>query len=379
MILLLTLFACTGPEPEEDTCMSVSGNICTYAGTGLAGLGAEDVLATESHLYLPQDLTFGPDGNAYLLDWNNHRVREVDADGMIHTIAGSGLLGDGPEGPALTAAFNHPTNIAFDPNGTLVIAAWHNSRIMTVDLDTETLEYACGTGGRSYNGDNIPATEAVLDLPSSVAYDDEGQLYISDQANQLIRMIDREGIIHDVAGRQRDHGYSGDGGPASDAQLHAAVGQSADPSNRIAIADGVMYIADTSNHVIRTIDLDTWIIDTYAGTSVCDEDGVCEGVLGAEGDGVDALSATLNAPTDIAPGPDGELYIADTGNSCVRVVYPDGTIETFAGTCGLPGAEGDGGAAVDALLTRPYGVALDDVGNVYIADTYNHVFRVVVR
>jgi DNA-binding beta-propeller fold protein YncE len=376
-MILSLLLACG--TPEEEPCPQTSGTICTFAGTRLAGLGDEDVPATESHLYLPQDLTFGPDGLPYLLDWNNHRIRVISADGIISTVAGNGMLGDGPEGPALSAAFNHPTNIAFDPHGDMVIAAWHNSRIETVDLTAGELTFTCGTGERSYNGDGIPAEEAILDLPSSVAFDDQSRLFISDQANQLIRMIDTDGYIYDIAGQQRDEGYSGDGGPASDAQLHASVGQAADPANRIAIADGTIYIADTGNHVIRAIDLDTWTIDTIAGTRTCDADGVCEGVSGSGGDGGDALSANLSSPTDIAPGMEGELYIADTGNSCVRVLYPDGTLDTVAGVCGEPGDSGDGGPAAEALLYRPYGVAVDRDNNLYIADTYNHVFRVVYQ
>ncbi|MFT5684172.1 MAG: DNA-binding beta-propeller fold protein YncE [Myxococcota bacterium] len=375
--MILTLLLACG-EPAED-CPQTSGTICTYAGTRIAGLGDEDVPADESHLYLPQDLTFGPDHRAYLLDWNNHRVRVINDDGTISTVAGSGLLGDGPEGPALNAAFNHPTNIAFDPHGAMVIAAWHNSRVETVDLTTGELTFTCGDGERSYNGDEMPAEEAVLDLPSAVVFDSKGRLFISDQANQLIRMIDTDGYIYDVAGQQREEGYSGDGGLASEAHLHASVGQAADPANRIAIADDIIYVADTGNHVIRAINLDTWIIDTIAGTRTCDDDGVCEGIAGFGGDGGDALSAGLNAPTDIAVGRDGELYIADTSNSCVRVVYPDGTIDTAAGVCGEPGDAGDGGPATEALLYRPYGVAVDRDNNLYIADTYNHVIRVVYQ
>ncbi len=361
--------ACGGP-----------GVICTFAGTGTAGLGGESQLAVESHLYLPQDLTFGPDGKAYIMDWNNHRIRSIDADGMIDTVAGTGFLGDGPEGPAMSAAFNHPTNLAFDPTGGAIIAAWHNSRIERLDLQAGTLDFTCGTGGRGYNGSGIPAMDAILDLPSSVAIDDQGRVWISDQANQLIRYVEDD-VIYDAAGGQRIAGYGGDGGPGSEALFHASVGQAADPSSKMEIDGNTMYIADTGNNLVRTMDLTSFQVDRLAGTPPdCDETGVeCTQNNGYEGDGGDALSARLYGPTDVAVGLDGEVYVADTQNSCVRVITPDGKIDTFAGVCGMQGYEGDGLAANEALLNRPYGVSTDAQGNVYIADTYNHVFRVVYR
>jgi DNA-binding beta-propeller fold protein YncE len=129
-----------------------------------------------------------------------------------------------------------------------------------------------------------------------------------------------------------------------------------------------MYVADTGNHRVRVIDMATGMIDTFAGN----------GTAAYAGDGGAAKDASLFGPTDLALGPDGELYVADTENSCVRVIE-DGVIATFAGTCTEPGFAGDGGAPTDALLSKPYGVSLDEVGNVYIADTYNHRFRVVYK
>jgi len=345
------------------------GEICHYAGQpGMALLGAEGEPASESGLYLPQDLAFRPDdGQPYILDWNNHRVRTVDPDGTARTVAGARVQGDRPEGPALEAQFNHPTNVDFDSQGRMAIAAWHNSRIELVDLDAGTLEFIAGNGERSYAGDDGPATEAVLDLPSSVAYDDQDRLFISDQANQIIRMIDTDGMISTVAGQQRDPGYAGDGGAAAEAQLHASVGQAADPSSRLIHHEGAIWLVDTENNRVRVIDLDDMSIDLYAG----------DGAAAYAGDGGDRLAASFNKPRDLAFGLDGALYIADTDNSCVRVIQPDGLVETFAGRCGEIGYEGDQGPADEALLYKPYGVAVDLHGDVYIADTYNHVIRVV--
>ncbi|MFZ5477533.1 MAG: hypothetical protein ACOZNI_12225 [Myxococcota bacterium] len=374
-MIVLALIACN-PDPEEKPegetpCEAVSGTICTFAGDNVAGLGGEEVPATETHLYLPQDMGFGgPDGKAYVLDWNNHRIREIDADGTMRTIAGDGQLGDGPEGDALAARFNHPTNLTFDAEDRIVISAWHNSRIERIDLTTGTLEFIVGDGTRSFAGDNgEPAETAKLDLPSSVTYDEEGNLYISDQANQIIRKVDTAGGIYTIAGTPKTAGYAGDGGAATEAQIHGSVGQAAAPATKIEYADGIIYLADTDNQRVRFVDMETGIIDTLAGN----------GNAGYAGDGGPATDAELFQPTDVAVGLDGELYVADTSNHCVRRIDPDGVISTFAGTCGTSGYDGDGGSPADAKLNMPYGVALDPAGNVYISDTYNHVIRVAYR
>lgn len=369
-MLLALLLACTGSPDDTAAACEGPGTICTWAGTGIAGLGAEDVPATETHLYLPIDMAWGPDGHAYVLDWNNHRIRSIDDEGHTHTLVGTGELGDGPEGPAITAKLNHPTNIDFDREGRMVISAWHNSRIMRVDLTTGMLEFIAGDGSRSFAGDGGDPKVAKLDLPSSVTIDSRDQIFISDQANQRIRCITDAGILDTVAGNGTP-GFSGDGGPAVEAELHASVGQAASPANRIVVSpdDRYLYVADTENHRVRVVDLGTGIIDTYVGN----------GTPAYGGDGGDRLGASLYQPTDLAIGLDGELYIADTSNSCVRRVDPDGVVSTFAGVCGQSGYEGDGGAAADALLNRPYGVAVDASGNVYVSDTYNNVVRVVYR
>lgn len=385
-LLVVPLAACTGdskdsgPGPAEGDC-DAPGTICTWAGIPLmAAVGADGIPATESGMYLVQDLRFTPDGNAWVLDWNNHRIRKVSPDGLVVTVAGTGILGDGPQGPGLFHAFNHPTGLDYlptDPN-LMAISAWHNSRIELLHLDTGEVGWVAGTGDRNYNGDGRPAMETTLDLPSSVAWHPEGPggawLFFMDQANQQIRAIDPGGIVHDIAGTNRDPGYFGDGGPARNASLHASTGQAADPSNRIVIHDQVLYTADTQNNVIRAIDLASGDlpIDTIAGAVS----------KGYSGDGGDALDAQFNLPRDLAVGIDGEIYVADTDNSCVRVIR-DGIVDTFAGQCAMDastqGFAGDGGPATEALLFRPFGVEVDPEGNVYVADTFNHVVRRIAR
>lgn len=403
LLAVVAAFGCT-PEPCDR-----SGNICTFAGVAQkAQFGPDDVQATRSPLFMPQDITFAEDGTAYLPDFNNHRIRTISAEGVITTISGTGFLGDGPEGDSAVYAWNHPTNVALDPKDPeiLHVAGWHNSRIVQVDLAAGITSFECGTGGRDYAGDGGPAMEAVLDLPSSIAFDSKGVLYISDQANQAIRRVLADDTIELVAGspgvdnagainadpnlapedkvQDATAGYAGDGGPASEALIFAEIGQAADPSNKITIVDDVLYFADSGNNVVRKIDLKTMEVELVAGTpwhrSTSAAATLPEAADPTKGDGGQATKAYLNNPRDVAVGIDGEIYIADTDNHCVRVVYPDGIIETFAGKCGAEPQVGDKFVgqeqpALEARFWSPYGVATDSEGNLYISDTKNHVIR----
>jgi sugar lactone lactonase YvrE len=344
--------------------------INTIAGTGLAGLNEDGLDPLESHLYLPQDMTIGPEGDLYIIDFNNHRIRRI-RDGVVQTVAGTGELGDGRDALALYAQFNHPTNVTFDAQGNMVIAAWHNSLVKRLvfpngydDLESAFVENLAGTGARSFGGDEGPGNSAFLDLPSSVVIDSGGNIIISDQANFRLRLLEPNGTIHTICGTGVP-GYTGDEGPATEAQLNAPKGQAADPASRIAIDDrDRIYIADTANHCIRVIDPATFTIHTIAGN----------GEPGFSGDGGPASQAQLDTPSDVAIGPNGRIYIADTMNHAVRVIRPDGTIHTLAGT-GERGFSGDGGPANEATLDRPYGVEVADNGTVYVADTHNQRIR----
>lgn len=346
-----------------------SGKIFTMAGTGYSATGGENVDPLEADLWWPQDVTFSPDGLPYILDWNNHRVRVIE-NGLVHTVLGTGILGDANPGPATQTGLNHPTNIVFDANGDMIVAAWHNSKVLRVNLTTGWCEPIVGdAGNRAFSGDGGPAIDADVDLPVAVQYDKNGILYIADQANRRIRTVDQNGIINTWAGGSHgDTLYCGDGGPAIDACLGGSRGQNAFPTNRIAFDDlGNLYIADTMNHRIRIIDT-SGIINTFAGN----------GFKEFSGDGGDATAAGLDSPGDVAAGIDGEIYIADTENHVVRMVK-DGVITTFAGQGRRAGYGGDGGRPTEAILNEPYGVAVDSDGNVYIADTSNNRMRVVYR
>ena len=346
-------------------CGTQSGQICTVAGTGQAGLGGEAELGTRTALFLPTDVTAGIDGQLYIVDFNNHRVRTLGADGKVRTVVGTGEIGDGSDGRAIDVSFNHPSHVSFDPQGRLVLSAWQNSVVKRMDLASGLISTVCGNGAKAFGGDEGPAGQAVLNLPVNTAFGPDGSMYIADQGNQRIRKIDNAGVIHTVVGGQP--GFRGDEGPATQAKLLQPFGQGAAPSGKIAVdAAGNLFIADSGNQRIRKVTLDG-IIHTIAGT----------GEAGAGGAGGPATAATLGRPTDLALAPDGTVFFADTDNSCVRKIDPAGIISTVAGTCGKSGYGGDSGPAHQALLLRPFGLDLDKDGRLYIADTYNHRVRVV--
>jgi len=391
--------------------------ICNYMGNGVAALGHDGADPSDVSLYLPQDLVLDRAGKPYVLDWNNHRVRTV-TDGVVETVIGTGEVGDGQDGPAREVSLNHPTHLSFDAEQRLVLSAWHNSKIMRFDPVTEQIATLCGDGRRDYFGDDGPADKAVLDLPVATAFDRQGRMLIMDQANQRIRRIEDDGTIRTVVGPtpdflpvpagltrvcselsdgaescklclesmagdgkcapQKPQGFAGDDGPGTEALIYQPFSQSAPPAGRMEMGpDGTLYFCDTGNHRIRSFSEDG-IVRTVAGSGPEAFDRNFQG--GYSGDGGPALDALLKRPTDVAVDASGNLFIADTFNSCVRKVDTDGIISAVAGRCGEQGgmgSDGDGGPATDARLNRPYGIALDGEGNLYIADTHNHRIRVV--
>ncbi|MBC7976340.1 MAG: hypothetical protein H7138_15320 [Myxococcales bacterium] len=403
-----------GPDPTPVACdRSVPGNICTIVGNGENGYAGEEGPALKARLSLVMDTLTAPDGSVFVVDWNNHRIRKLTTDGIIHFVAGNGELGGSLDDPAL-GDFNHPTGIIFDSTGTkLYISAWHNSKIRTLDLTTNTLLDSCGDGRRAYIGDGTPAHTASLDLPASIAWDPQNNLVILDEANQVIRMVDATGNIRRLAGKcvidaappkgpgacaegvapspcpgtnkttcgdpamfcsqACSAGYGGDDGPATEMRMAQAVGQEADPGGRIIYdKQGNLYFADVTNNLIRVIGTDG-IVRRFAGTAPVA--GVAQG--GYSGDGGPALDAKLNHPVDLALADDGTMYFTDVFNHCVRAIAPDKTIRTVVGTCGTKGFTGDGGPATSARLNRPYGVEWVAPNILHVSDTGNSVVRAV--
>jgi len=420
--LTMSLIGCSD-EPKCDP--TVPGTICTIVGNGERGFSDDTQLATESRIDVPQDMAVAPDGSMWFLDFNSYLVRTLDKDGKLVTKIGSGLLGDSPspedlaanvtQVPAATAFFNHTTDLVFH-NGYLYLAAWHNSRVKRLNLETMLLENYAGAGKRTYYvGDDGPKAMATLDLPSSVTFDPEGNLVIMDQANQVIRRVNPDDTISRIAGKcvvdevpcapgeqpvqcpapviaglpsapsnkfacgglgecekPCTPSYGGDGGSCMEARMAQPFGQAADPSGRITYdANGNLIFADTGNNRIRRV-TPGGIIENIAGT----------GEEGYGGDDGPATAAKLNHPVDVEIGPDGAIYFTDVYNSCIRKIDASGTISRVVGMCHPDskdwGFGGDGGDPLDALMNRPYGIEFSlDGKKMYIADSYNHRIRVV--
>ncbi|MBA3542738.1 MAG: hypothetical protein H0T79_24185 [Deltaproteobacteria bacterium] len=388
----------------------VPGTICTVIGNTQAGYdGDQDQDALDARMFLPQDTVVASDGTLYLLDWNNHRVRSWHpSDNVLRWVAGRGELGGTLDDPA-NDDFNHPTGLLLSKDeSSLLIAAWHNSKIRTIDLASQTITETCGDGRRAYFGDEGLGSTSALDLPSSIAWNPANELVILDQANQVIRRVDAAGIIHRVAGQcvveatapcavgeipaqcgQPGSGKFFCGGNQADCfkactpayatstnplelRMAQPFGQSADPGGRIEYdAAGNLYFADTSNHLIRRITparVDSIVVGVAPVDKVAQSGTSPDGTLGTE--------TKLDRPTDLAIAADGTLYFSDVYNHCVRKLATDGKVYTVAGECGVKGFDGDGAAPTTAHLKLPYGIAL--VGpKLFIADTGNHVIRVV--
>ncbi|HKY39938.1 MAG TPA: hypothetical protein VJN18_28585 [Polyangiaceae bacterium] len=408
---LISMLGCSGADDDQTGAAKcdpeVGGTICTIAGNGANGYdGDAPIPALEARMSLPQDIVVASDESLYVLDWNNHRIRKLTPEGELLHVAGRGELGGTLDDPA-NSDFNHPTGMLLSKDEQrLFIAAWHNSKIRSLNLATGDIEDECGDGRRAYFGDDGPAKSATLDLPTSIAFDSEGNLVILDQANQVIRAIRADGIIRRIAGRcvvdqtvactdadvpTRCPDGSGKftcgdtktecakpcnpryaaGSDALSLRMAQPFGQSADPGGRM-LYDGVgnLYFADTANHLIRRITTDG-AVELVAGVEPIDgkpQSGMSE-------DGTPATETLLNRPTDLALDADDNLYFSDVYNHCIRRIV-DGAVETVAGKCGERGFEGDGGPATEAHLKVPYGIEIAG-DRLYIADAGNNRIRVV--
>lgn len=343
------------PDPPNDPC-APAGVICTVAGTGQSLFDGDGRAALQTSFYFPLDIEFDSGGRALILDWNNLRVRRINADGTIQTIMGLDFEAAPEDGAlAVDTPLHHASDIEFDAAGVLYVAGDHAPVVFRVETDNRVYTVA-GTAEFGYTGDGGPATSAALTTPFGVLPDDQGGLYISDADAHVIRYVDASGIIRTIAGTGV-RGYSGDGGAATAAEL-------AYPTRLALDSGGVLHFCDTQNHAIRRIDSDG-VIHTVAGT----------GAAGYDGDGGLAAEAMLSQPYDLKFSPAGDLYIADTGNNAVRrISAADGTIRTVVGT-GQDGFAGDQRPASECMLSGPSGLKFEADGSLWIADTYNHRVR----
>ncbi|OQX06606.1 MAG: hypothetical protein BWK80_50500, partial [Desulfobacteraceae bacterium IS3] len=324
-------------------------------GDGTTERKVSGIIDTFVHAYYPTGVVADAAGNLFAAERENDRVLRVDTNGIITAVAGTGTRGYNGDGiPAAEAMLTQPDIVAVDASGNLFIMEGGGHRVRKVDTDG-IITTVAGTGTPGYNKDGIPAVEARLNFPSGLALDDAGNIYISDSDNSRIRKVDTDGIITTVAG-SGVRGYYGDGISATEAKLRYPKGLATD-------AEGNLYIADTYNRRIRKVDT-SGIITTVAGT----------GIYGYSGDGGPAVSARFMLPLEVLSDRTGNLYICDQEASCIRKVGTDGIIITVAGT-GAYGYSGDDGPAVNAMLDSPMELADDAAGNLYIADTLNSRIR----
>jgi sugar lactone lactonase YvrE len=279
------------------------GTISTFAGTGSPNYDGDDVAATSASLHWPHDVTVDDTGTVYIADSAHHRIRRVDSNGVITTIAGTGGAGStGDDGPATEARIQNPKSVAVH-DGALYFSSLED-KIRRVDLTSGIITTIAGTGVAGYSGDDGPAALAQLDSPQRLAIDSVGNIYVADTGNSAVRRIDAvTGTITTVAG-DGTPGSSGNGGPATAAEIDHPRGLALD-------GDSTLYLADSDSHRVRRIDLDAGIIRRVAGTT-----------KGFSGDGGPAGAAELYQPRGLTVMPDGSLLVADTFNDRLRLVTP---------------------------------------------------------
>jgi len=363
----------------------VAGTIATVAGDNALGAGysGDGRAATSAQLNYPNDIFVDGSGDIFIADTDNSVIREVTS-GTIQTVIGNNTLGySGDGGPALNAELNFPGEVSVDGSGDLFIADTASSAIREVVATTGDIQTVAGNGTDCADptttcGDGAAATSAQLNNPYGMFLDAAGNIYIADTGDNRIRVVNtgtsaitvatvviQPGDIATVAGNGTE-GYSGDSGPAISAEVSGPFSVFVDSSGNI-------FIADTGNSVIREVASSSGTITTVAGNGTA-----CASPAAACGDGAIATSAQLNSPAGLFVDAAEDIFIADTFDNRIReVTASNNLINTVAGT-GARGYAGDGAAATSALLDTPYGLFVDTLGDIFIADTENAAIREVV-
>jgi sugar lactone lactonase YvrE len=355
--MLIALCSAAPQSAAAATVEVTSGSpITTIAGNGQAGFAGDGGPAAAAQLNLPRDSAIGPDGSIYIADTYNNRVRKIAPDGTVSTVAGNGSqVYNGDNIPATSASLAWPHDVFVDANNVLYIADSDHHRVRSVV--NGVIRTIAGTGTIGSTGDGGPAVQATLKNPKSV-FAFKNYIYIAGLDDRVRRVNRTTGVIEPYVGTGVA-GYSGDGGPALAAQI--------DTPQRIQIdSRGNLYIADTHNSAVRRVDGETRVITTVAGT----------GAAGLSGDGGPATSAQLDNPRGLALFGDTVLYVADSNNARVRKIdLVTGSIAAVAGT--VQGDAGDGGPAGRAQLTQPRGLSVTPEGDLLVADTFNSRLRLV--
>lgn len=384
-----------------------SGVISTIGGTGIAGFSGDGGLAKNAMFSYPAQIVFDSVGNMIVADQGNNRIRSISPAGIVSTIAGTGTAGySGDGGPALSADLNNPWGLFLDTAGNLYFSDINNQVVRRIDI-SGIITTVAGNGTVGFSGDGGPAIQASMNFPSGVVVDASGNLYIADRFNHRVRIVNSAGIINTFAGTGTG-GYSGDGGLAINADIGNPKG--------LLIRNSQLFLSNGGQSRIRVVNLTSTFINTFAGS-----------VTGFDGGGMTPLLDEFNRPSGISFTASGSLLVADQINSRIRTVTPtattttaggfastsgratsasfadaenlafdssgnyyvadyggnrilkvtsSGQLSTFAGI-GTSGYSGDGGPANQAQLYLPLGIAADNSGNVYIADTSNFVIRKV--
>jgi len=337
------------------------GIIQTVLGNGHEGWDGDGGPALQAACQTPYMCAFDAQGNMFVCMGRHHRIRRMDATtGIITLVAGTGESGySGDGGSALNATFNMPYALTVDTNGDIYIAERGNPILRKIHGTTGIISTLAGTGEWGYSGDGGPATQAMLREPNDVCLDGQGGLLIADVQDQRIRRVDlRTGIISTFAGTG-EKSRAGDGKRATEASI---MGPRAVCMDRL----GNTYICEREGNGVRKVDT-RGILTTVAGA---------EAVRGYTGDGGPALAATWGAPKAMRCDLQNNIIVVDTENNAVRRIDAHtGIVTTIAG--GHEGPDGDGGPATAAGLGRPHGCGLDAAGNFYIADTHNNRVRVM--
>lgn len=335
-------------------------SVATHAATVVlvaGGSGGDDSPATQAKVFRPFAVDFDKAGNMYIAEMQGgERVLKVGAKGILTTLAGTGIKGGGGDGGlALKAQFNGMHSLAVGPDGMIYIADTWNNRVRKIDPATGVISAFAGTGKKGFSGDGGPATQAEFSGVFCIAFDAKGErLYIDDLENRRIRAVDmKTQIVSTVAG----NGLKGVPANGVDAKTSPLF----DPRAITVDAKGNLYILERSGHALRVVD-SAGRIRTVVGT----------GKPGADGDGGDALKAQLRGPKHLCVDHDGNVLIADTDNHCIRkYIVAEGKIARVAGV-GTVGSAGVGGPPEQVQFSQPHGVCVHASGELYISDSYNN-------
>ena len=332
----------------------------TLTGQGRAGYAGDQGPATNAMVANPYGVVRGPDGSFYICEVDNHIVRKISPGGTMLTVAGNGRRGyAGDGGPALQAMLNEPYEVRFDSRGHMLFVEMKNQVVRKVDLKTGLISTVAGSGQPGFSGDGGPATQARLAQPHSIQLDSQDNLYICDIGNHRIRRVDAtSGVISTFAGTGAKS-LPPDGARFATAPLHGPRALDFD-------RQGNLWLALREGNAVYKLDLQAGTLQHVAGT----------GAQGFTGHGGPARQAALSGPKGLSIGPDGNVYLADTESHSIRMIdVRKGTLELIAGT----GQRGDGpdGDPLRCRMARPHGVFVDADRAIYVGDSEAHRVRVI--